>query len=335
MRIKELDAFRGIAAFAVMIYHFTTIYDKTFSETATKFSLDYGWLGVPFFFILSGFVITLTVEKCKSSKEFLLKRFLRLYPTYWICLSITVAVIFIGNLNTRYETFDKSIAEVLMNYTMFHRYFNFDNVDGAYWSLLPELLFYVIMAVLLWFNKHKKLLLYNSFLILICAVHYFFPLPIIGKTLTVHYILLFMIGINFYRIYTNQGRFYNHILIFINLIIGVFLYQIEHFKHSLLFLGISFTLIVLCFYFFVFKMLTFFGNIKPLVFLGTISYALYLIHQNVGYAVMIFLDKHITSREISVIMASGCSIALASVVTFSFEPFFKSKIKNLLKINKQ
>ena len=332
MRIKELDAFRGIAAFAVMIYHFTTIYDKTFSETATKFSLDYGWLGVPFFFILSGFVITLTVEKCKSSKEFLLKRFLRLYPTYWICLSITVAVIFIGNLNTRYETFDKSIAEVLMNYTMFHRYFNFDNVDGAYWSLLPELLFYVIMAVLLRFNKHKKLLLYNSFLILICAVHYFFPLPIIGKTLTVHYILLFMIGINFYRIYTSNGCFYNHILILINLILGVYLYQIERFKYTVIFLGISFTLIVLCFYFFVFKMLAFFGNIKPLVFLGTISYALYLIHQNVGYAIMIFLDQHIYSREVNVVLASCSSIFLASLITFFLEPFFRSKIKNIFKI---
>ena len=332
MRIKELDAFRGIAAFSVMIYHFTTIYDITFSEVSTKFSLDYGWLGVPFFFILSGFVITLTVEKCKSAKEFLLKRFLRLYPTYWICLSVTVAVIFLGDWGAKYETFNKSIPEVLMNYTMFHRYFNFDNVDGAYWSLLPELLFYILMAALLTIGRHKQLIIYNSILISICSIHYFFPLPIIGKTLAVHYILLFMIGINFYKIYTQQSNLYNHILIFINLTIGVFLYQIEHFKHSVLFLGISFTLIVLSFYLFVFKKLVLFGRITPLVFLGTISYALYLIHQNVGYILMIFLDKHILNREINVLLASVCSILLASMITFWIEPFLRVKIKNLLKI---
>lgn len=333
MRIKELDAFRGIAAFAVMIYHFTTIYGRIFTSTSTAFSFDYGWLGVPFFFILSGFVITLTVEKCKSSKEFLLKRFLRLYPTYWICLTITVAVIFLGDLGVKYETFDKSVSEVLMNYTMFHKYFNFDNVDGAYWSLLPELLFYILMAGLLAIGKHKQLILYNSILILICSIHYFLPLPIIGKTLAVHYILLFMIGINFYKIYTKEANSYNHILVIINLIIGVFLYQIERHEHNIFFVGISFTLIVSLFYLFVYNKMIFFGRITPLVFLGTISYALYLIHQNVGYVIMIFLDKHILSREVNVLLASVCSILLASIITFSVEPLLRSRVEKILKIN--
>jgi len=333
MRIKELDAFRGIAATAVMIYHFTTIYERCYTNDSAIFSMDYGWLGVPFFFILSGFVITLTVEKCKSAKEFLLKRFLRLYPTYWICLTVTLLVVYLSKLYLKYDTFDKSTLEILMNYTMFHRYFNFDNVDGSYWSLLPELLFYLIMAFLLWLGKHKQLVWYNTVLILTGILHYFVPLPIIGKTLAIHYILLFMIGINFFKIYTNTSRGLNHFLIIINLLVGVFLYKIEHPMHTALFLAISFSIIIGAFYLFVYKKLTVFGKIKPLVYLGTISYALYLVHQNVGYAVMIFLEQYISSRELSVLLASSCCVLVASIITFSVEPVLKNKIKNLLNIN--
>lgn len=333
MRIKELDAFRGIAATVVMIYHFTTIYERCYTNDSAIFSMDYGWLGVPFFFILSGFVITLTVEKCKSAKEFLLKRFLRLYPTYWICLTVTLLVVYLSKLYLKYEGFDNGLPDILMNYTMFHRYFNFKNIDGSYWSLLPELLFYLIMAALLWFGKHKQLVWYNTVLILIGVVHYFMPLPIIGKTLAIHYILLFMIGINFYTIRNNSSVISNHFLIAVNLFVGVFLYHIERPLHTKLFLAISFSAIVVAFYLFVYKKLTVFGKIKPLVYLGTISYALYLVHQNVGYAVMIFLEQYISSRELSVLLASSCCVLLASIITFSVEPVLKNKIKNLLNIN--
>lgn len=48
MRIKELDALRGIAALAVVFYHFTTRYNEIFNKEFA-FNFAYGWLGVPVF----------------------------------------------------------------------------------------------------------------------------------------------------------------------------------------------------------------------------------------------------------------------------------------------
>ena len=81
MRINELDTFRGIAAMAVLLYHYTSRYNEFFDSTSVL-SFSYGWMGVPLFFMLSGFVITLTVNRCKSPFDFLYRRFIRLYPTY-------------------------------------------------------------------------------------------------------------------------------------------------------------------------------------------------------------------------------------------------------------
>ncbi len=208
MRLNELDAFRGVAATAVVLYHYTTRYNEIFGTTSVL-NFTYGWLGVPLFFILSGFVITLTINVCKSPYEFLYKRFIRLYPTYWICLVITLSAIYLTNFNA----FKLPIIDVLMNFTMVSDILGFKYVDGAYWSLLPELLFYFFMAVLMLFKKTNKVLFYNVPLLIICLIHYFSPIPVLWRILSLNYLLLFMIGISFYNIYTGKKEYYYHILI--------------------------------------------------------------------------------------------------------------------------
>jgi len=331
MRIKELDAFRGIAAMSVVMYHYTERFNDIFNSSSL-FNFGYGWLGVPFFFMLSGFVIKLTIDKCKTPKEFLLRRFVRLYPTYWICLSITLAVIFISKLNKVYPFFDIDTIDLMANFTMFHQLLNLDHVDGSYWSLLPELLFYLLMAALLWVKKVENILLYNSVLILICITHYFYPIPIVGRLLDLHYVLLFMIGINFYNLYRENKKPYFHYLIIINLIVGVFLYKAQHPGHSIKFLLICFAFFVVVFYAFIYGKLAFFGRIRPLLFLGIISYPLYLVHQNIGYVIILSLaDVSVISRELALIISVGTSILLASAVTFYFEPPLKRIVKKIIK----
>lgn len=330
MRINELDAFRGIAALSVVFYHYTTRFNELFNSSS-YFNFEYGWLGVPFFFILSGFVITLTINRCKSPFDFLYRRFVRLYPTFWICLITTLITIYGFKLMSIHEIFKLSSLDILMNFTMFHQFFNFEHVDGSYWSLLPELLFYLLMAFLFFIKKVEKIILYNSALIILCILHYYFPLPIIGKLLDLHYVLLFMSGINYYAIYKKENKFHNHILILLNLLIGVLLYKVQHPTHSILFLLISFLLIKIIFYLFVYNKLVFFEKFKILIFLGTISYPLYLVHQNFGYAIMLSLEKLNLNREIGIWIALILSIIVASIITFYIEPPLKKFLKKMKK----
>ena len=82
-RIKFLDGFRGLAILMVILYHAfarwveIVPYKKEFSDIQL---FSKGFLGVKLFFLISGFVILMTLEKSQNFKEFVVKRWLRLFP---------------------------------------------------------------------------------------------------------------------------------------------------------------------------------------------------------------------------------------------------------------
>ena len=86
----ELDALRGIAAFSVVLFHYTARYDSIYGHSnRLLFKFNYGHLGVNLFFIISGFVIFMTLDRTKSVIDFVVARFSRLYPAYWTALALT------------------------------------------------------------------------------------------------------------------------------------------------------------------------------------------------------------------------------------------------------
>jgi len=150
-------------------------------------------------------------------------------------------------------------------------------------------------------------------------------------------VLLFMIGINFYNLYRENKKPYFHYLIIINLIVGVFLYKAQHPGHSIKFLLICFAFFVVVFYAFIYGKLAFFGRIRPLLFLGIISYPLYLVHQNIGYVIILSLaDVSVISRELALIISVGASILLAFLVHLGGCLYYiPSETENAVKIYKK
>ena len=89
-RITELDALRGFAAACVVIYHFTHRYNDMFQHSFhVPHWLHYGNLGVQLFFIISGFVIFLTLNRTQKATDFIVSRLSRLYPAYWVAIALT------------------------------------------------------------------------------------------------------------------------------------------------------------------------------------------------------------------------------------------------------
>ena len=58
-----------------------------------------------------------------------------------------------------------------------------------------------------------------------------------------------------------------------------------------------------------------FISLKPLIFLGHISYALYLIHQNFGYVILNKLYAYYGSHQILILIPIICSIIIAFIIT--------------------
>jgi peptidoglycan/LPS O-acetylase OafA/YrhL len=140
-RVLELDVLRGLAATMVFLFHCSLILPP--SERG-MFSL--GVTGVDLFFMISGFVILLTLRRTNHWKEFVGNRFVRLFPTYWACVSFTAILIFLGHLYLSTQ-FGNLLTDFLGNLTMFPRYMDIPFLDEQYWTLEVEMLFYIFMLV--------------------------------------------------------------------------------------------------------------------------------------------------------------------------------------------
>nr|BFF20611.1 hypothetical protein GCM10025730_41320 [Promicromonospora thailandica] len=103
----------------------------------------YGWLGVELFFMISGFVILLSADG-RGVAGFVASRVGRLFPAYWACIVLTVGLqqFWSGGRQT-------SPFETLVNLTMVQDLFEVTGVQVVFWTLLVELKFYLLVLAVL------------------------------------------------------------------------------------------------------------------------------------------------------------------------------------------
>ena len=316
-RYEELDCLRGLAALAVVLFHFTYGYDfglRIISED--KFYFKYGNLGVQLFFLISGFVIFMTLDKTKKAKDFLVSRFSRLYPAYWASIIITVIITTLLSVPFQKGMFD--VKQVLVNFTMFQFWFKIKDVDGAYWTLAIELAFYFIMLLVFLLKKLKYIAWICLIWLALSVCFTAFEIPLgkyIKAILILRFAPLFVGGIVFYLLKNKPNDIYLHILVLLSLFTEYYLlYQLD--SDCIVYWIISFFYAI--FYLFIHNKLGFISN-KFLVFLGSISYSLYLIHENIGIGIIYWLKKIADVQLFYLPITIFLVIILASCITFYIE----------------
>ena len=282
-RIQELDALRGIAALVVLVFHFSLL-----SPELLKFT-KFGVTGVDLFFIISGFVITMSLDRIQFGYQFVINRFSRLYPTYWTAVILTFGIICINKYCFGVDPQTPLLTrDFLYNLTMFQYYFGVKDLDGPYWTMIIEMLFYLVMLYLFMTKTLKSAVAILLPLILLGTIltefHWFqpFSMAYFKNFPLAQSLPLFVSGILFYRIFTKQENKLLNIL----LIIGCYLLQVLLFTKTgranyyisqgeyKAVLAVYYVLFFLC----VFGKLRFIVN-RGTLFLGKVSFALYLIHQ--------------------------------------------------------
>jgi peptidoglycan/LPS O-acetylase OafA/YrhL len=311
-RLLELDALRGLAALSVMVFHFTI------NENAQKLGWEfrYGVTGVDIFFMISGFVIFLAIQKVKKWQDFAVSRLARLYPTFWACVFITATFLCI------YQPELLSWQLILANLTMFPVYFGVENLDGVYWTLLVEMIFYLwILVIYLAKGLEKIVAIGTACTVVIVAFH-------LGKA---HYL-------DFYKFITWKVQLLNHFPLFLS---GILFYQLKFEGFAWRYVGLILLCMMAAFYlhdkggrsmyhvtwgehtvilflyhalFFLFVLghLTFLVW-PPLLFLGKISYSLYLLHQYIGLQVIHSL--HVT-WGLNIYLAVGLTVGLCILLAY-------------------
>lgn len=326
-RLEALDALRGLAAFIVVLFHYTYRYFEFYNQELNPlFSVEFGHYGVQLFFIISGFVIFMTLQRIEKPIDFIFLRFIRLYPTYWIAILLTFTLVTYFGLEGR----EVSFKDMLINFSMVQYILGIDSVDGVYWTLLIELNFYFWIFMIYIFSSLKRI--ENiSFVILILANvtlgfgynEIYIIFKIFEQLFVLEYIPFFIMGIMFYKIYNNEAKYFSYFVLVFSMLTTFFVCK----DNSLIVLSI----IYITFFLFVFNFLNWLA-IKPLVYLGTVSYSLYLTHQNIGY---IFMNKLISigiNINISIVLAIILSIVIATIMTYVLERkiiyFLKTKYKS-------
>ncbi|WP_067906821.1 acyltransferase family protein [Actinomadura rubrobrunea] len=155
-RLRVLDLLRFVAASAVMLFHFTGVADRRqwgqdprelFPELwFTRF----GQYGVDLFFIISGFVILMSVWG-RTPGDFAVSRVSRLFPAYWFSVAFALAVFAATGLYAEYGPGTENMWQrFLPNLTMLQRGAGVSHMEGLYWTLWVELHFYALIALLVW-----------------------------------------------------------------------------------------------------------------------------------------------------------------------------------------
>lgn len=332
-RFQELDALRGLAALMVVFFHFTL------GRAEANIGFKLGTTGVDLFFIISGFVIFMSISKVKSSRDFVINRISRLYPTYWACVTFTFLLISIINLSNHNNI---PIFKYIGNMTMFQYYLKISDLDGPYWTMIIEMIFYIFILLLF----HFKILRYFNLLGILLSITlvvstYFLNNNLVQKLFIAipffQFVPLFIAGSIFYKIYTEKKRlFENYILIITCLICQIVLFKFS--GRSSMFINHVEYSSMLILYFFIFTLFVS-GNLKfivsrPSLFLGKISFALYLIHQYVSINIIIptLINKwNVNFWIASFLITLPIVIGIASLVTYYIEVPLSKKMKEKLK----
>ncbi len=157
-RLKTIDGLRGIAAISVVVYHLHGHLQNEISQWfhgAVSHVLMLGYLGVPVFFVLSGFVITMSVGRNVINRSFwirfALRRSVRLDPPYWlsiaaaISLSLAAAHAFPGLHKTL-----PSLPKILAHLFYLQDLLGYGDIVPIYWTLCFEVQFYMLLLLMLY-----------------------------------------------------------------------------------------------------------------------------------------------------------------------------------------
>ena len=146
-RFAHVDTLRAVAALLVFLAHVSERFsplarvpDGRLPFPTLARALGFGRLGVLLFFAISGFVIyaSLRGPREHAGRRFVITRFCRLYPAYWLSLGLGLLVFWW----CRGQTFGPAL--VLANATMLPRLLHAPLVLGVYWTLETELVFYAL-----------------------------------------------------------------------------------------------------------------------------------------------------------------------------------------------
>jgi peptidoglycan/LPS O-acetylase OafA/YrhL len=150
-RLRYIDTLRAVAALLVVWLHSVQTLARVNPQTGRNAyidlidRIDVGHVGVVVFFLISGFVIPFSIRRDAPApaRAFLVKRFFRIFPAYWLSVPLAAAAI--------WWLWKQPFGgrELAWNFTLLQGALGYRNAEGVYWTLPVELVYYLVCTALL------------------------------------------------------------------------------------------------------------------------------------------------------------------------------------------
>ena len=159
-RLDWLDALRGYAALVVVLFHLSPVVIGADRHMAVFRVIDFGKYGVLLFFLVSGYVIPMSLERHGSLRRFWIGRLFRIYPAYLTAVAVLIACTATVPAVLRTET----VSSVLGHVTMLSDPLGLRGALRPFWTLSYEMVFYLVVSGLFAWRLHRHSALFATLL---------------------------------------------------------------------------------------------------------------------------------------------------------------------------
>ncbi len=152
-RMQSIEGARGIAALMVVLMHAANLMavEHFSGHIGMAGTFGFGYVGVDFFFVLSGFIISYIhfndIGRPAQFGTYLRKRLFRILPIYWFCLALAIAILVLGRLVLNKDTPLGFTSEDIAG-TIFLLPLSTPKFVEVAWSLQFEIMFYALFSLL-------------------------------------------------------------------------------------------------------------------------------------------------------------------------------------------
>ena len=153
-RLSWLDALRGLAAMTVVYFHLKTLVPIPLPEHTWDW-VDLGKCGVVLFFLISGYIIPMSLERHGNLRKFWISRGFRLYPAFLVATAVALVLMATGVTPFPNQLVQHPLSGVLAHGMMMQGLLGISSMVPVYWTLSYEMMFYLVVAGLFAAGLHR------------------------------------------------------------------------------------------------------------------------------------------------------------------------------------
>ncbi|MFZ4763349.1 MAG: acyltransferase family protein [Roseimicrobium sp.] len=169
--LTSLQAFRGIAALGVVVYHAGLFTERQAKQVLFGGAWHLGELGVDFFFVLSGFIIAFVhggeLGKPEHAPRYIRRRFFRVYPLLAIVTTLKLALELVAWLRGGAAT---DISRITASYLLLPAPDGQMPVVTAAWTLTHEMLFYALFLLAMLLGRRAAVWIFGIWMALVAII---------------------------------------------------------------------------------------------------------------------------------------------------------------------